>query len=202
MVTALFVCLVALQSPAGAQAPASAPAQRVSGVWALNKDLSTKPASLPRQNPQGGDRGGGGGRRGGFGGGRMGGGRSGGGRSSGRDAITAMSLIRELGLSPEQLTIVLHDAALTITDSDGVSRKFAVDGKSEKVAIGGDSIDVKSRWHDEAIEQEFKIGSTKLVRLIETTTDGHQLVISVRPAKDDGAGRFDRFVYDRKPLLQ
>jgi len=131
----------------------------------------------------------------------MGGGRSGGSRSAGRsDSAKGMNLIRELGQSPEQLTIVLHDAALTFTDSDGVSRKFSVDGKGEKIAIGGDSIDVKSQWHDEAIEQEFKIGSTKLTRLIETTTDGHQLVITVRPKDDDGAGRFDRFVYDRKPL--
>lgn len=113
-----------------------------------------------------------------------------------------MALIRELGQSPETLTIVLHDAALNITDSDGVSRKFAVDGKTEKVAIGGDSIEVKSRWTDDTLEQEFKVGSTSLVRTLETTTDGHQLVITVRPKKDDGAGRFDRFVYERKALVQ
>lgn len=207
MVTALFFCLSTLQAPAVASAPTPVipAAERVSGVWTVNRDLSTKPATPPGQDGRGGDRGGGGGggRRGGFGGGRMGGGRSGGGRSGGRgDAAKAMSLIRELGQSPEQLTIVLHDAALTMTDSDGVSRKFSVDGKGEKVAIAGDSVDVKSRWHDDAIEQEFKMGPTKLIRLIETTTDGHQLVITVRPEKDDGAGRFDRFVYDRKPLFQ
>jgi hypothetical protein len=207
MVTALFFCLSTLQAPAVAQMPAPVlpAAERVSGAWTLNKDLSTKPATPPGQQTRGGDRsgGGGGGRRGGFGGGRMGGGPSGG-RSGGRggDAAKGMNLVRELGQSPDSLTIVLHDAALSITDSDGVSRKFAVDGKTEKIAIGGDSIDVKSRWNDDAIEQEFKAGSMKLVRTIETTTDGHQLVITVRPKDEDGAGRFDRFVYDRKPLFQ
>lgn len=197
MVTALFFCLVSVS-----QAPAAQPApDRLSGVWTINKDISTKPATPPGQDSRGGDRsgGGGGGRRGGFGGGRMGGGRSGGGVA---EAAKGMALVRELGQSPELLTIVVRDAALVITDSDGVSRKFTIDGKTEKVAIGGDSIEVKSRWTDDTLEQEFKIGSTKLIRLIDTTPDGHQLVITVKPKDEDRAGRFDRFVYDRKTLFQ
>lgn len=77
-----------------------------------------------------------------------------------------------------------------------------MNGKSETVAIGGETIDVKSSWDDDALEQEFKVGSTKLIRTIETTTDGHQLVITVRPKSEDErqGGRFDRFVYDRKAL--
>lgn len=207
MVTALFFCLVSLSQAPAAQPPAAAaPApSRLSGVWNINKDISTKPATPPGQDGRGGERGGGnrsggGGRRGGFGGGRMGGGRSGGGGRS--DAAKGMALIRELGQSPESLTIVLHDGALTITDSDGVSRKFAIDGKTEKIAIGGDSIEVKSHWTDDTLEQEFKLGSFKLLRMFDTTTDGHQLVITVKPKDEDGAGRFDRFVYDRKPLFQ
>lgn len=203
MVPALFVSLAfVISSPP--QQPAPTPlsaAERLNGAWTLNKDLSTKPAAAPGQGGSSGDRGGGGGgRRGGFGGGRMGGGRSGGARSRIQDGVKAMALIRELGQSPDALTMVLHDAALSITDSDGVSRRFTVNGKSETVAIGGDTIDVKSRWDDDALEQEFKVGSTKLIRTIETTTDGHQLVITVRPKGEDErqGGRFDRFVYDRK----
>ena len=204
MVTALFFCLSVFSPVSGAQTPpVQLPAaERLNGAWTVNKDLSTKPAAPPAQSSgRSGDRtsGGGGGRRGGFGGGRMGGGLSGGGgRAAG--AASGMALIRELGQSPETLTIVLQNAVLTITDSDGVSRKFAVDGKTEKVAIGGESVEVKSRWNDSALEQEFKIGNTKLLRTIDTTTDGHQLVITVKPKDDDGAGRFDRFVYDRKLL--
>ena len=204
MVTALFFCLTALVPSAARQSPAPAlPApQRLNGVWTINKDLSTKPAAPPSQDGRGGDRGGGGGRRGGFGGGRMGGGPGGGARMGGTDAAKAMALIRELGQSPDSLTIVMHETTLTVTDSDGVSRRFAVDGKAEKVAIGGESVEVKSRWTDDTLEQEFKIGSTKLIRLIDTTPDGRQLVLTVRPKEEDRAGRFDRFVYERKPLLQ
>jgi hypothetical protein len=198
MVTALLLC-TAMLLPAGdvQEAPTAPAPERLNAVWALNKDLSTKPAAVADRIGGGEDRSGGAGRRGGFSGGR-GGGRGRGGAPG--DAQQAMRLLRELGQSPDTLTIVSRDGLVSITDNDGVTRRFTANGKAEKVAIAGETIDVKTRWTDEVLDQEFKIGSTTLVRMIETTTDGHQLVITVKPKKESelSVGQIQRFVYDRR----
>jgi hypothetical protein len=92
---------------------------------------------------------------------------------------------------------------VSLTDDEGVIRKFVANGKGDKVAINGSETDVKTKWDGDVLTQEFKVGSAKFVRTIETTTDGHQLVITVTP-KGDGGGvagpAFLRFVYDRSRL--
>lgn len=183
------------QSPAPPNPPQVPAPQRLSGVWVLNKDISNKPAAAPKEG-RGGDPGAGrsGGRRGGLGGGNPPAGPRGGG-----DSAKALTLTYEIGQSPERLTVVFSESTLSITDSDGVSRKFTVDGKTGKVAIAGYSVEVKSRWVDDAVEQEFKAGSVRLIRTIETTTNGNLLIVTVSPKDSDRAGRFV-FVYNRMPL--
>lgn len=195
------------QTPAPAAASQPAP-MRLNGVWDLNKDLSTKPMAQPGDR-QGGDSSGasGGGRPSGgsMGGGRRGGGMRGGGGGRGgnpEDMRKARDVMQELGQSPAHLNIVSKPDAVTLTDPEGVVRKFVVDGKTDKVAINGSTIEVKSKWDGEVLKQEFKVGSATFARTLETTTDGHQLVVTVTP-KGDGAGAgpsFLRFVYDRSQL--
>lgn len=202
----LLLCCSSLTLALGAQSPAPAPSpqpapQRLSGVWVLNKDISSKPPAPPATSDRGGDpagdpggdRGGGGGRRGGFGGGPPPGGR---GPSGDEDSAKARTLTQEIGQSPDRLTLVLSDAMLSITDSDGVSRRFLVNGKTEKVAIAGYSVEVKSRWKDESLEQEFKTGTGTIVRTFETTTNGNLLLVTANLKGQDRVNRFV-FVYDR-----
>jgi len=207
MVAALLLCtsmlVPTLRAQGGAAAPEIPAPERLNAVWTINKDLSTTPAAMPgdRAGGAGGDRSGGS-NRGSFGGGRGARGGRGAGGSSVADARKAMALMRELGQAPDSLTIVSHDDQVSITDSDGVTRKFAASGKVEKIAIGGETVDVKSRWNDEVFAQEFKVGSVVLVRMIETTTDGHQLVMTIKPKNDHDrdAGQIQRFVYDTRPI--
>lgn len=216
--TGLFLCLSLLVAPSAQAAVAQTPQEpapvRLNGVWDLNKDLSTKPMAPPGESGREGDRGGGrrpggggGGMPGGMGGGRGGGmrGGGGGGRGGGSadDIRKARTVMQELGQSPARLTIVSKPDAVSITDPEGVIRKFVTNGKTDKVAMNGETIEVKSKWDGEVLTQEFKAGSAKFTRTIETTIDGHQLVITVTP-KGDGGGvagpSFMRFVYDRSQL--
>jgi len=170
---------------------------RLNGIWDLNKDLSTKPNVVPADA---------GGRSGGGGGGRGGGMRGGGGGGS-RPGAGAMNevraLLRDLEQSAVRLTIVSRPDSVSVTDTEGVIRKFVTDGKPDKVAINGTTIDVKSKWDGDVLNQEFRAGSAKFLRSVETTTDGHQLLITITP-KGDGGGvagpAYMRFVYDRSQL--
>lgn len=132
-----------------------------------------------------------------------GGGLRGGGGASPDDMRKARAIMQELEQSPSRLTIVSRPDAVTLTDPEGVVRKFVTDGKTDKVAINGNTIEVKSKWDGEVLTQEFKAGSAKFIRTLETTVEGHQLVITVTP-KGDGGGvagpAFMRFVYDHSSM--
>lgn len=126
-----------------------------------------------------------------------GGGPDGGGASGG-DMQKVRAVMQELGQSPARLTIVSRDGAVSITDPEGVNRRFIANGKSEKVAINGSTVEVKSTWDGEPLTQEFKAGNARFVRTFETTTDGRQLVVTVTPKDGAASGPgFQRFVYAR-----
>jgi len=136
-------------------------------------------------------------------GGMRGGGMRGGGGASPDDLRKARAIMQELGQSPERLTIVSRPDAVTLTDTEGVVRKFVTDGKTDKVAINGNTIEVKSKWDGEALTQEFKAGSAKFTRTLETTVEGHQLVITVTPNGGGGGAAGPavmRFVYDHASM--
>jgi len=207
VVLSVVAGVVAWSMAAAAQAPTPAPAaQRLNGIWELNKDLSSKPLASPGDREgRGGDRegGGGGSRRGGMtggmSGGRMGAGYSRVGAPRGDERERAQVLLQELGQAPEKLIVVSKDGALIVTDGDGVSRHFAIDGKAESVAVAGQTVEVKSTWDNDAIEQEFKLGNGKVDRRIETTTDGRTLLITVAPNGKDRDNPVPplKFIYNR-----
>lgn len=215
--TGLLLVLALAAPPLFQELAPAAPTQpapiRLNGVWDINKDLSTKPIGAPGDR-QGGDSGRGGGRPGGGGsmpgggGGRGGGMRGGGGGGSrgggnAEDMRKARDMMQELGQAPARLTVISRSDAVTVTDPEGVVRKFIVDGKTSKVAMNGSTIEVKSKWDGEVLKQEFKAGPATFIRTLETTTDGHQLVVTITP-KGDGGGlagpSFLRFVYDHSQL--
>lgn len=206
MTTVLLVLsLLALpvsQEPAALNAPRDPGPVRLNGIWDLNKDLSTKPSAAPvepgGQGARGGQSSGGGGYRGGSGVGYRGGGNGGRGGSDPMREVRA--LVRELEQSAVRITIVSRPESVSVTDTEGVVRKFQTNGKPDSVAINGNTIEVKSKWTGDILSQEFKAGSVTFVRTVETTVDGHQLLITLTP-KGDKTGvagpAFMRFVYDR-----
>ena len=183
----MSVCLliVTLWSLAGPRqdAPVRPAPERLSGVWSLNKDLSTAPPAGPADGRGGGERGRGGpgGGRSGMGGGRPGGGMGRGGGRSGAEAgqAQARAVFEEFGRAPATWMIARTPEAVSFTDPDGVVRRFAPTGKTEKVAMNGEIVAVKSAWQGDVLTQTAKAGGATIVRAIETTTDGRQLVVTI-----------------------
>ena len=231
MVTGLFLCfalsLTTPQAtvpqtapPTSAQTPQQPAPDRLNGIWDLNKDQSTKPMAAPggRGDDPGGRPGGGGppggggmpggGPPGGMGGGRGGGMRGGGGPDgpggNSDDMKKLRAVMQEIGQAPVRLMIASHDGIVSITDPEGVVRRFAVTGKMEKVAINGSTIEITSAWAGESLSQEFKVGSNRFVRTIDTTPDGRQLLVTMTPKGNNATGTaaVQRFVYDRGNLMR
>jgi len=130
--------------------------------------------------------------------------RGGGGRGGPNDSMREVrALLRDLEQSAVRITIVSRPESVSVTDAEGVIRKFVINGKTDKVAINGNTIDVKSKWDGDVLNQEFKAGSITFIRTVETTIEGRQLLITITP-KGDKAGvagpSFMRFVYDRSQL--
>ena len=164
------------------------------GIWAINRDLGDAPgaATVP------GDAGGSGRREGpGGGGGRMGRGgqgRGGGGRGDGagsenlgqREAIG--DYVRTSMESSKQLTIVVHDASVSITDAEGRVTALATDGKkiSSRAQNGLVKITQKNHWDNGVLVSEIEIeNGPKIVRNYALSPGGTQLRISTTA---DGSG--------------
>jgi hypothetical protein len=157
---------------------------KLSGVWTLNKELSTDTSQMGQQavTPNGGtDRGGGGGgrrtgggRRGGFGGG----GRSGTGANQ-EQMAQMRALWREITETPAQVTIVATASAVTFTDDQGMVRKYAVSGKKESIDLGTAKIDATTKWDHDVLVQDMTGGSLKASWKYQVTIEGHQLVVTI-----------------------
>jgi hypothetical protein len=164
-------------------APASPTA--LGGIWKFNKDLSSDTSKLQTQadnaaaNSEGGaNRRRGGGFSGGFGG-RGGGGGTGRGGSSGQDAEKALqtrALLRELAEAPAQLTVVVSADSTTMTDDQGVVRKFTTNGKKESIDLGTAHVDSVSKWDGGTLTVELSGGTYKLTETYQLTVQGHTLV--------------------------
>lgn len=189
------------QPPAQASTPppASAPnpprlPTALSGVWKLNKELSSDTSKLDAQtsNPQsssGGNSGSYGGHHGGFGG--FGGGRGGRSSSNTEQGLETRALIREMAEPPDQVTMVVTDGATTFTDDQGVERKFTTDGKKEKIDLGTAQVDSVSKWDGDVLTVELTGGNFKLTETYQLTIQGHELVetlSSTNSSRNQGSG--------------
>jgi hypothetical protein len=166
---------------------------KLSGVWTLNKELSTDTSQMGQQaaTPNGGtDRGGrrrgGGGRRGGFGG--AGGGRNGTGANQ-EQMAQMRALWREITERPLQVTIVATPSAVTFTNDQGTVRKYSASGKKESIDLGTAKIDATTKWDHDALTQDMSGGPLKASWKYQVTVEGHQLVVTITTEGDQRDGR-------------
>ena len=192
----------------------------LSGVWELNRDLSSAPGSGPSEpggrgrgggrgggpgggrSPGGGGRGpGGGGFGGGFGGG--GGGRSGGappaGAPSREDMEARRALLQEAMTLPVRLTITQDGDKVALIEPDGVVRTYVANGASEKHQLTTGTIETRSQWEGASLRMEIRVGERmKIIRTFEVGDDPRRLEIGT--GFDGGAkDQRQRTVYDEAP---
>ena len=188
------VALVALvlSMSAGAFGAAAPPAHEgFGGIWVLNRDrgdLPGAPTGTDASGQGGGRRGGGFGGRGGRGGGggEFGGqgGRGGRGRGQQTDPARRQAMTNYLRTSMEaskQLTIVVHDTSVSITDLEGRVLSLKTDNKKieERAENGLIKLTRKARWDDDALvhQVDFEDG-TSIIRRYELSPGGTQLQFS------------------------
>ena len=209
-VRALTALAAGLLLPALVSISAFERAVTLSGVWELNRDLSSAPGGMP--GPDGGGRGrggpgrpgggfGGGGGRGGFGG--IGVGRQGGGPGSMGPSPEEMerqrAVMQEVMQLPATLTITQDGDKVMFTEADGVVRTYLVNGKSEKHQLTSGTIDTKSSWDGAELRMEITAGGRgKLIRTFAVREAPRRLEVTTA---FDGAPKDSRriTVYDQRP---
>jgi hypothetical protein len=174
------------------QAPADT-AQKLSGTWTLNRELS-KGFSAPGQRP------GGPGRGGalfavspGFGQGRGGGGQTGPGDLSPAE-IADINAMRQLQQLAEVITIAATADQISFTDARG-ERRYAIDNKSTRLDMPGD-VSVKTRWDKATVKQEFSTAQSKLSQTWSVDENGRLVMLakveSLRLRTPEQRAVFDR----------
>jgi hypothetical protein len=186
---------------AGAQKATPAEvAEKMSGTWKLNRELSPSLAG-PARGGAGGP-----GRGAAFmlAGGAMGqrGGGGGGGQTPSTaadlppDVLAAQAAMRDLQQLAETVTIKAAPDSLSVADPRG-ERTYAIDGKSSKLTIAGAPIEVKTKWDKAAVRQEFSSPATRLVRSWEVDEQNH-LVIKSKIESMTMNSKEVKAVYDRQ----
>jgi len=165
----------------------------LSGDWALNRQLSDDPQhddASARTQPNGGRRGGFGG-RGGFGRGGFGG-RYGGGAGSRRadvDPATIQQAIDEARSPSPSLTISHSAANIAITDARGRTRFFQTSGATDKHQLDAGTVDSTTSWNGGDLVIQYDLGNgrrmTYTYSLLAATK---QLVVRIR-IDGSGSGR-------------
>jgi hypothetical protein len=174
-------------------------AEKLTGRWVLNRDLS------PGLTAPGEGRGGRG-RGPAFAVGadaQRGGGRGGGGGGGGVEmpmvttaeaaAQAALSAIQQV---PLELTIDATPTEVTFVEPRGESR-FRVDGRNTRVDVPGGTITVRSRWDRAELRQEFSSTQRVLRRSWSLDADGH-LVLTQRIESLAFRSGESRAVFDRQ----
>lgn len=209
-VAALTVMAVSSPSSLMAQAPGASPAQpataqavsaagtvnkdprlAIAGTWILNEQFSTRAPEVAvgpnsgQANPGVlvGDRG-----------------------YRGRNQETAGSRIalRELTQPAAQLVVTSDGTNVSVTGDSGKAEDYLADDKPGTVLLDGARTVVRSLWQKNILVQEYKIGTTKVTRMVQTSDEGIQLIVTVRVEaneRDTGVASSIapmQFVYDRK----
>jgi hypothetical protein len=202
-----FTILATITTAASQQAPAAEAGshQALGGIWVINRDRGDAPgvANMP---DAGGDSDGrqgraGGGGRGGWGGqGRGGYGREGQGRSEDLGRRQAVGdYVRASMEASKQLTIVVHETSVSITDAEGQVIVLPTDDKktSDRAQNGLVKVTRRNHWDGGILVSEIDVdGGPKILRKYSLSPGGTELQISTTT---DGAGRPVSFtrVYER-----
>lgn len=202
MAVAGAVLVLAASVTAGSQnvTPAEA-AERLSGTWAFNRDLS-KGFSAPGARPGGPGRGGAlFAAAPGLGQGRGGGGTGGQGGAAPTasdmtpEEIAAANAMRQLQQIADVLTIKASADRVTFADARG-EREYAIDGKTARITVAGAEVSTKTRWDKATLRQEFSTPQSKLTQAWEVDKDGRLVLIakveSLRFRTPDQRAVFDR----------
>jgi hypothetical protein len=188
----------------------------LSGTWTLNRQLSEFPreagfdpdwhdSETGGQSGTGRSGGGGSGRRGGGGGGRSGGGGS---SSAGtlspvfeseEDSKKIRELINEV-LSPSpKLTITQTDAAVTIVDAGGRTRRFHPGGKEDTLELEAGPVAVISKWENGQLLLRCQVEKNRELRYRYSRDPGtRQLAVEIQFA-DHGRGAVIKRIYASRP---
>jgi hypothetical protein len=180
--------------------PAVETAQRISGTWTINRDLS------PAFKPSGRS----GGRAGGVAYAIGGLAAQRGGRSnpaSGptpsapgdltpteRAELDAMQHIEQIAPT---ITITATAERFSVVDPRG-EQTCAIDGRTAKLTMFGATISTKCHWNKQAVQQEFSTTRTKLTRTWSLDESGH-LVVKTRTEGLGERAVEAAAVYDRSP---
>jgi hypothetical protein len=182
----------------------------LSGAWTLNRQLSEFPREAgfdpdwhdsETGGQSGAGRSSGGGRRGGGGGGRSAGGSSSGGTlstvfESEEDAKKIRELVSEV-LSPSpKLTITQTDAAVTIVDTSGRTRRVHPGGKEDTLELEAGPVVVISKWENGQLLLRCQVEKNRELRYRYSRDPGaRQLAIETQFA-DHGRGAVIKRIYD------
>jgi hypothetical protein len=161
------------------------------GIWVLNRDRGDAPGmpNAPNVGGNGDDR-----RGGNRGGGGAGGGRGGRGRFGGRGGADAsgqqedfgrrqavMNYMRAAMEASRQVTIVLHEDTVSITDAEGRVQSLKTDNKKieERAENGLVKLSRRARWEGDVLVSEIDIetGPT-IIRRYEVSPGGTQLQVA------------------------
>ena len=195
---ALAVSLVplVLSVAVGAQNPTPADvAQKMSGTWALNRELS-KGFSAPGQRPGGPARGGAL-----FAVGRsFAQGRGGGGAPTGPGDLSPAELadinsMRQLQQIAEVITIAATADQISFSDARG-ERRYGIDNKSARLDMPGE-VTVKSRGDQATLKQEFSTAQNKLTQTW-SVDENNRLVMLAKVESLRLRTPEQRAVFDRK----
>ena len=190
-------------STAASQTPPSGGVshQALGGIWVLNRDLGDAPGAAPSPDPSSyGRRSGGRG-----GGGRMGGGGGGFGRGGnrGEDDLGRQQAIGEYERAStqdsRQLTIVVHDASVNITDADGQVLVLQTNDRKtdERAGNGLVKLTRKNHWNAGTLVSEIDIDNgPKIVRSYALSPGGTQLTITTTIDRGDRPVKLSH-VYER-----
>lgn len=188
----LATMLFAAGTAALAQGPvATNPRLAIAGTWILNEQFSTRAPDVPvgptppQNDPRAlvGDRG-----------------------YRGRSQETAGSRIalRELTQPSAQLVVTSDGTRVTITGDSQRAEEYTADDKAATVLLDGAKTDVRAGWQKNILVQEFKVGAARVTRMLQTSDEGIQLIVTVRvESSERDAGSASgmapaQFVYDRK----
>jgi hypothetical protein len=163
-------------------------AGKLSGTWALNRDLSTgfrtpgRRGGLLLQRGRGG------------GGGRETTPSDPGDLTPGQRAEQAA--MRQLQQIAERIAIKASVESVTFTDTRG-ERTFAINDKTSKIDVGGSLVNVKSKWDKDSLRQEF---SNTQAKLVETwgVDDTGRLVLTAKLESLNLLTPPERAVFDRQ----
>jgi hypothetical protein len=169
--------------------------QALGGIWVLNRDHGDAPGAVsgPDSSDEGRRRGGGSGVSGRIGRGGQGRGYGGDGQAQREDDMAKrqaiMNYVRAATESPKQLTIVVHDTSVSITDVDGRVQLLQTDDKKidERAENGLIKLSKKNHWDGGILVSEVDIeGGPKIVRSYALSPGGTELSLTTAV---DGQGR-------------